>query len=879
METRSKTKWEIFISSLKKFSKRALLGSSLAVPTLGFAQGEVNQYNESQNQKTFYVAPSGSDNNDGSFEAPFKTIQKAQKAVRTVNSSMTGDIAVCLRGGTYQLSNTLNFVEEDGGKDGHYVRYVNYPGEHPLITGGIPISGWTLYDEKNNIWAAKDVEVRFRQLYVNGKKAVRACFPNVDANGNHDFVRLTKVDTFGRAFDVASEYVADWKNFEKVEMHLMIAWADNVLRLEKKQNYGNVTKLIPRDPERTRLFKRKYPMLGVAFMSNPPRQQVFYLENAYEFIDKESEWYLDETSNTLYYKAAEGEDMNKAVVVAPRLNNLVSVLGSNTKSKVGYMSFEGLTFAHTTFMRPSNEGFLDLQAGMYNIDVMEENGILGSNKFLLWRPEAGFRVENAHHIKVEGNVFTQMAATGVDFVSGTKNDKIEGNLFTDLGGAGVMIGKFSQDSLTEIHIAYNPVDKEEICTEDTIKNNYIHHVTTEIQGAVGIGGGYPRDILIEHNELAYMNYSGISVGFGWTKQQTAMDHNRINWNRIHHVSQLLADCGPIYTLSNQGYNGEIQYNYISDVSASKYADYWVLPIYLDEGSSGFDVSHNVYDRAPSGVACNQCGHYTQSDNDGHSSLVTTYAGIESAYKYLLDIKDIPLPDFSEIVPQEAYAEHTIPGIIQLEDYDYGGQSVSFYDKDFVNEGNAYREDGVDIVGLGGEGAPDGYAIGYTATGEWLEYTLKVEKTSKYKFRSKVSSGLDGAGFKLLLDGKAITDTVKIPQGEDWDTYCTIDGETSEITEGEHVLRLYFTGYYGNVDWIEFVSPDNNFTSVATLLSDNATHNTPIFNVSGVVVGNVEFTGDYTSAAIAKKFEEVNLPQGIYFIRKADGKIIKHIKTR
>ncbi len=841
------------------------------------AQEEVNNFDESGFQATFYVSPSGNDANEGSFSAPFRTLEKAKNAVQSANANMQKDIAVCLRGGTYQLTKTLNLGKEDGGSNGHFVRYTAYPGEHPLFTGGQPVNGWTLYDKDKNIWCAKGVDLRFRQLYVNGKKAIRACYPNVDKNGNHDFVRLTKVDTFGRAFDVASEYVADWKNFDKVEMHLMIAWSDNVLRLEKKQVMGNTTKLIPRDPERTRLFRRKYPMLGVAFMSNPPRQQVFYLENAYEFIDAPGEWYLDENESTLYYKAREGEDMNTALVVAPYLNTLVSIEGKDTDSKVGYMSFEGLTFAHTTFMRPSSEGFLNLQAGMYNIEVIEENGILGSNKFLLWRPEAGFRVENAHHINLKGNVFAQMAATGLDFVSGTNDDKIEGNVFMDLGGTGVMVGKFSQDSLTEIHKAYNPSNKAEICTRDTIKNNYVHNVTTEIQGAVGIGCGYPRDILIEHNEVAYTNYSGISVGFGWTKQQTAMDHNRINWNRIHHVAQLLADCGPIYTLSNQGSKGEIQFNYISDISASKYADYWVLPIYLDEGSSGFDVSHNVYSRAPGGVACNQCGTYTKDDNDGQSSFVKDNAGIESAYKYILNISEIPLPDFSETVPQAPFKEHTLPGIIEMEDYDFGGQDISFKDKDFVNEGKAYREDGVDIVAIGDEDAPEGYAIGYTATGEWLEYTLTVKETGDYKFRARVASGLEHSGFRLFIDGKAVSDTMEIPQGENWDTYTTIEGKTNTIEEGEHVMRLTITGSYANIDRLEFVGKNDSFTNTAEISDDNIEKGYSILTSSGVCICQVP-AGEQCHT-LMESLRQKGLPAGVYFIKHTNGTYCKQVLTK
>jgi len=170
-------------------------------------------------------------------------------------------------------------------------------------------------------------------------------------------------------------------------------------------------------------------------------------------------------------------------------------------------------------------------------------------------------------------------------------------------------------------------------------------VTTEIQGALGIAGGYPRGIDIEHNEISYTNYTGISVGFGWTKTANAMTGNKINWNNIHHVEQLLADAGEIYTLSNQGSGSQIQYNYLHDISASTWADYWICAIYLDEGSSGFDVSHNVQVNAPKGVACNSCGSYTQSDNDGTAASTISGAGIEPAYSDIKNKLTIPLPVF------------------------------------------------------------------------------------------------------------------------------------------------------------------------------------------------------------------------------------------
>ena len=836
-------------------------------------------------QATFYVSPSGNDSNKGTQDAPFKTITQAQKAVRAINSSMTGDIEVILREGTYVLPSTIGFDERDGGKDGHYVRYKAADGETPIITGGMQVTGWAIHDEANNIWKAEGVDGRFRQLYVNGKKAVRACFPNVitaNEKGNggfdHDFVRLTKVDSSGRAFDVSADYIKNIKNIEDVEIHLMIAWSENILRLEKAQVNGGTAKLIPKDPERTKLFHRAYPMLGTAFASNPPKQQVFYLENSYDLIDAPGEWYLDEKEHTLYYKPREGESMATAHVVAPRINTLFSVLGKDTKNKVGYMAFEGLIFAHSNYTRPSEEGFLDLQAANFNVDVLPDPSRgnwekLNSNKYLLWRPDAAFRVENAHHFLVQGNVFSQIAATGLDFVSGTNDDMIQGNAFFEIGAAGIMLGKFYQDSTTEIHIAYNPSDKDEISTRDTVKNNLVTNVTNEHQGAVGIGAGYPRYVVIEHNEVSYTYYSGISIGFGWTKNQTAMTNNHVNWNEIHHIARLLCDSGPIYTLSNQGTGSEIQHNYIHDNGTSKWADYWNVPIYLDEGSSGFTVKENVFKNSPAGVGQNQAGQNNlQQSNNYYSDDVVNNAGIEKSFRYIRDIKEIPLADFNGAVAQEPYkAIFSIPGSIQAEDYDNGGQSVSFYDKDFVNEGGAYREDGVDIVQVDSADASKGYAIGYTQAGEWLEYSVNVVTASKFVFRASVADGLEGGGIRLFIDGKAVTDTVAVPQTEDWNTYTLMDGETSEIEKGDHVLRVQFTGSYVNLDWIQFALTKEELNTtgirkVPTYSMDfmpNMQRSLKVYGANGRFMGSVE---PRAGLALTETLKAAGFARGIYIVR-------------
>ena len=847
-----------------------------------------------QEQATFYVAPTGNDANPGTEAAPFKTITKAQKAVREINGTMTGDIVVYLREGTYQLNSTVNFDERDGGKDGHYVRYKAYKGEMPLITGGMPVTGWTIHDETNNIWKAEGVEGRFRQLYVNGKKAVRACFPNAIASDekgagtfDHDFVRLSKVDSTGRAFDVSAEYIKNIKNIEDVEIHLMIAWAESILRLEKAEVNGGTAKLIPKDPERTQLFHRAYPMLGTAFMSDPPKQQVFYLENSYDLIDAPGEWYLDEKNQTLYYKPRSGENMGSANVVAPRLNTMFSVLGKDTKNKVGYMSFEGLTFAHSNFTRPSEEGFLDLQAANFNVDVLPDPGRgnwekLNSNKYLLWRPDAGFRVENAHHFLVKNCTFTQMAATGLDFVSGTNDDVIEGNVFYEIGAAGIMLGKFYQDSTTEIHIAYNPSDKEEISTRDTIRNNLVTNVTNEHQGAVGIGAGYPRYVVIENNEISYTYYSGISLGFGWTKDQTAMTNNHVNKNNIHHISRLLCDSGPIYTLSNQGTGSEIKENYLHDYSASKWSDYWVLPIYLDEGSSGFVVENNSYRNAPSGVGRNQAGQFTERNNGGYIESVAAAAGLQGEFKNLADkISNIPLADFSNPVPQAPFKNAFVfPALVQAEDYDEGGQGVSYSDKDIANQGNVYREDGVDVVGLECSDSAatkdcKGFAVGYTQAGEWMEYSVNVPADAKYFVKANVATASETSSFMLLVDNNAVTDTVAVPKTDStWDVYKEIDVGTVELKQGEHVIRLLITGDYLNIDWIQFADSANQTLPPTQWVEKVRLEVSPetaydVFGLTGKYLGRVELRGESIRNALLRE----GFAQGIYLVRGA-----KHAKA-
>lgn len=158
-------------------------------------------------------------------------------------------------------------------------------------------------------------------------------------------------------------------------------------------------------------------------------------------------------------------------------------------------------------------------------------------------------------------------------------------------------------------------------------------------------------------------------------------------------------------------------------------------------------------------------------------------------------------------PQSPYQKKAflIPGKIEAEDYDAGGLGISFFDKDVENKGGVYREDAVDVGLL--DSASGGFVVGYTEEGEWLEYTVDVFKTGRFKLTLRAASGVENASVKFFVDDETVTDTVKIPSGGSWNAYDTVSVETSSIAAGKHVLKVLVTGSHANLDWFLFSAPD------------------------------------------------------------------------
>ena len=150
----------------------------------------------------------------------------------------------------------------------------------------------------------------------------------------------------------------------------------------------------------------------------------------------------------------------------------------------------------------------------------------------------------------------------------------------------------------------------------------------------------------------------------------------------------------------------------------------------------------------------------------------------------------------------------IPGVIEAENYDKGGNRFTFYDRDAANKGKSYREDAVDVVSLEdatcGSVACKGYAVGYTEVDEWLEYSVKVASDGQYNVSVNVATASETSKILLLVDDEAIGDTVAFEKIDTtWNVYKEIDIGTVDLAAGEHILKLAIAGSYVNVDWIRF----------------------------------------------------------------------------
>ena len=597
-----------------------------------------------------WISPKGSDFNDGTCQSPKATLTSALRQARewrrTEDNRIQGGITIYMEGGTYAFYEPVFIRPEDSGTKESPTIIRSVGDEKVILSGGISINGWK---KQGKVWVA-DVPVfngrplDFRQLWVNGKKAVRAR----DVEDFEKMNRICSVDEKNEILYVPAVSIRrliDNKGNLKAkyaEMVLHQMWCVANLRIRSVEVQGDSAAIRFHQPESRIQFEHPWPR---PMVTTNGHNSAFYLTNARELQDVPGEWYHDIDARKVYYYPREGEKMQEAEVIVPAVETLVRVEGTLDRP-VCHIRFEKITFSYTTWMRPSEKGHIPLQAGMYltdgyRIDPKMQRNYLNhplDNQGWLGRPAAAVRVVAARQIDFERCRFEHLGSTGLDYEEAVQGGVVRGCLFRDIAGNGLLVGSFSP-AAHETHLPYDPADRREVCTQQQINNCYFTEIGNEDWGCLAIAAGYVGDVNIEHNEISEVPYSGISLGWGWTQTVNCMRNNRVHANLIHHYAKHMYDVAGIYTLGSQP-KSYVTENCVHSIYKPGYVhdpNHWFY-LYTDEGSSFITVRDNWTEGEKYLQNANGPGNVWENNGPKVDNDVRERAGLEAGYKDLLNIQ-------------------------------------------------------------------------------------------------------------------------------------------------------------------------------------------------------------------------------------------------
>ena len=597
-----------------------------------------------------WISPKGSDFNDGTRQSPKATLTSALRQARewrrTEDNRIQGGITIYMEGGTYAFHEPVFIRPEDSGTKESPTIIRSVGDEKVILSGGISINVWK---KQGKVWVA-DVPafngrpLDFRQLWVNGKKAVRAR----DVEDFEKMNRICSVDEKNEILYVPAVSIRrliDNKGNLKAkyaEMVLHQMWCVANLRIRSVEVQGDSAAIRFHQPESRIQFEHLWPR---PMVTTDGHNSAFYLTNARELQDVPGEWYHDMDARKVYYYPREGEKMQEAEVIVPAVETLVRVEGTVDRP-VCHIRFEKITFSYTTWMRPSEKGHVPLQAGMYltdgyRIDPKMQRNYLNhplDNQGWLGRPAAAVRVVAAKQIDFERCRFEHLGSTGLDYEEAVQGGVVRGCLFRDIAGNGLLVGSFSP-AAHETHLPYDPADRREVCTQQHINNCYFTEIGNEDWGCLAIAAGYVGDVNIEHNEISEVPYSGISLGWGWTQTVNCMRNNRVHANLIHHYAKHMYDVAGIYTLGSQP-KSYVTENCVHSIYKPGYVhdpNHWFY-LYTDEGSSFITVRDNWTEGEKYLQNANGPGNVWENNGPKVDNDVRERAGLEAGYKDLLNIQ-------------------------------------------------------------------------------------------------------------------------------------------------------------------------------------------------------------------------------------------------
>lgn len=507
-----------------------------------------------------FVAPDGSDKNDGSFGSPLASLGAAKERAKKIS----GDVIVYFRQGEYTLTDTVNFNSSD--KKG--VTYRAYSGERVVFTAGTPYTGF----EECTVNGVKAVKkyvgtgADFNVLFNSETTLPRTRYPESGylyiKNVDEKYCINPELEEYADFHKGYTALIADkkdipvMKNENDAVVRVLHFWKDEMLNIKK---YHSDTDLMEfTKPSSMTLHKNER----------------YFIENVFEALDKPGEWYLDKAEGMLYYIPQAGESAEDLTLWGSVTETLINIDGADG------IKFENIIFRGNGFNIPKNR---DFSQAAYDAPSC----IMCSNS-------SGLLIKNCE--------FRDIAACAVFMGVNVQNAQVDSCVFSNIGAQAVYIRGENYE-----------IENPKVTKNISVTNNLINGYGRVFFNAVGILIIHANTVTACNNEICDGYYTAISVGWSWGFGHNITYNNNISDNLIYNIGQgWLSDMGGIYTLGIQPgtvLSGNVIHNVAADPGEGGYGGWG---IYLDEGSSEMLVEKNLV------YACGSDGYHLHY---GHNNIV------------------------------------------------------------------------------------------------------------------------------------------------------------------------------------------------------------------------------------------------------------------